>query len=437
MTHVAAFSILLVTVTLSLSRPRIGPLHIHHSWAAVFGAFLALALGVVPVPMVRVAAELLFFPILTIVSLMIITLVAESAGIFQAIAVKISHAAGGSGRRLFAYLFCAGTITGTVFTNDAAVLIFTPLVFELIEQVSDESWSTSNKIPFYFAVLYVANLVGAFVISNPINIVVSSLFDIQFGQYAAWMMLPALASILVSFVALALVFRRAIPARYHPERIQAPGGDTAFRRVTIVILLLTLAALLFQQVIRVPTWVVASAGAATLMMLSTRHRQQTPREILAGVGWDVLIFVFGIFIVAMGLRNAGMTHAIGSLLTVLGGESLVLLSVATAFVSAVSSSIMNNHPTVDMMSWVIRDLTLSAPETRHLALSALIGGDLGPKMLPIGSLAALLWFRILRSKGVDIPFSLYIFIGIPLTIVAVALSVFVLNAEYALVQWLD
>src|SRR4029453_13460140 len=126
MTQVAAFSVLLVTVTLSLSRPRVGPLHIHHSWAAVMGASLALALGVVPVAMLRVAAELLFFPILTVVSLMIITLVAAHAGIFQAIAVKISRAAGGSGPRLFAYLFFAETLAGTVFTNDAAVLIFTP-----------------------------------------------------------------------------------------------------------------------------------------------------------------------------------------------------------------------------------------------------------------------------------------------------------------------
>jgi arsenical pump membrane protein len=148
MPDVAAFSILALTVSLSLSRPAFGPIRIHHSTAAIIGAVLTLGLGLVPIDMVWVAARILFFPVVTIVSLMIITLIADRAGLFEVVARTIAHLGKGDGRKLFAYLFFAGTLTGTVFTNDAAVLIFTPLVVELIDDVQGRSWAVENKVPY-------------------------------------------------------------------------------------------------------------------------------------------------------------------------------------------------------------------------------------------------------------------------------------------------
>lgn len=404
--------------------------------AAVLGAFLSLALGVVPVELAVLALKLLFYPLVTMVSLMIITLVAERAGLFDVLAEFIAKAARGDGRRLFTYIFACGTLTGMLFTNDAAVLIFTPLVFDLVERAQGETWTIENKIPYYFAVLYVANLVGALVTSNPINIVVASMFHISFLDYAAWMFLPALASIVVSFAGLRLVFRGSVPDSFTwkagPDRVHA-------RRPLVVcslVLGVTLVGLFTESLTGFPTWLVALAGAIVLAGIHMTTERGTLASIARGVSWDVLVFVVGIFVVVLGLRRAGLTQQLGSVLAALADLGPTVLAFGTSLLAAVSSSVLNNHPTADMMGWAIRDLAAPVQQTKMMAFAALIGGDLGPKMLPIGSLAALIWFRLLRERGVQISYALYVKIGIPITLAAIVAAVLVLNAERALVPLL-
>jgi arsenical pump membrane protein len=437
MNEIGAFSILAVTVSLSLTRPKIGPIRLHHSYAAMIGAFLSLISGIVPLGLAFHALKVLFYPVITIVSLMIITLVAEQAGLFAVMATRIARMANGDARKLFKYLFFCGATTGALFTNDAAVLIFTPLVFNLVEEVKDPSWTHFNKVPFYFAVLYVANLVGAFVISNPINIIVSSLFGIDFLEYAKWMIIPALVSVTTSYFGLKAYFKNDIPATFVqiPEDTQDPK-NYFFMGMCAFALLLTLVGFFGSGVIGVPTWIVALTSAVMLLILHGVIKRSNSFEIVRHVGWDVIVFVIGIFIIAYGMRNAGLTDRIGHLLDNIPSSHLLKLTSVTGFTAAFFSSLMNNHPTANIMAMVIDDMKAPRSLTRMLVFSALIGGDLGPKMLPIGSLAALLWFRILRNKGVHITYSLYIKIGVPITLTAILLSILTLNAEFYIQHWL-
>lgn len=426
---IEAFSVLALTVSLSLARPRVGRVRIQPATAGLLGAVLTLLFGLVPIDLLALALKLLFFPLLTIVSLMITTLSAERAGLFDLLAQQLAAGSRGSGRRLFAYTFACGTVAGMIFTNDAAVLIFTPLVFQLIERVQGEDWTLENKIPFYFAVLYVANLVGALVTSNPINIVVASLFHIGFPEYALWMFFPAAASMLVSFAGLAFVFRHSIPRTYARG---VPPARVYDRRQLVhcsVVLLATLVGFFSESMTGIPVWLVASVGAATLLTLHAFSRNADVGSVVRDVSWDVLVFVVGIFVVVLGLRRVGLTHEIGVFLSSIVARGPSVMTLGTSLLAATFSSIMNNHPTADMMGWAIRDLALGEGQKRALAFAALIGGDLGPKMLPIGSLAALIWFRLLRDRGVEIRYSQYIRIGIPVTLAALVMAVLVLNAE--------
>lgn len=427
---VLAGCILGLTLFLALARPTIAGFRFEHGSAATLGAGLMLITGLVPYSLVLNTLQMLAYPLLTIVSLMVITQIAEDAGLLQKITNGVLRAGRGRGVRLFTLIFFTGAGVGMVFTNDAAILIFTPLVYAMVEEIAEPDWKLPQKLPFYFAVLYVGNLAGALIISNPINIIVGSFFDIGFVEYAVWMFLPALASIFVSYTGLRLAFRGRIPARYRmPSRLQQTHQSSPMTSACAIVLVVTLVGFFLQGATGVPIAIVACAGALILLSLHHAYGNSSVR-IIRLVGWDVIIFVLGIFIVAMGARNAGLTEFLSELIrniSVTLGEYSLLPTVA--LISGLCSSLINNHPTAGLMIWVVQDFELDRLQTTLMVYAALIGGDLGPKMLPIGSLAALMWFRILRQRGVDVSYWLYIRIGVPVTLAAILLAVLVLHLQ--------
>ncbi len=429
-----AISILLAVVALSLLQPAIGGFRIYPHWAALGGAVLMMLFGFVSPTEAFHSVQFMALPLLTLVSLMVMTLIADKIGLFVVFTNWLARISKGDAKRLFTYLFFGGTLIGALFTNDAAVLVLTPLVGTMLTDIKTKDWGLRAELPYFFAVLYVANLVGLLVISNPINIVVAKSFDISFLEYAKWMILPALASIVVTFAALRFYFRNDLPTHFafKEDRQTAPGGSVVFRRVAASIIAITLVGFFTQGITQFPVWAIAGVGALVITAGYMRTKEARIKELFCNIAWDVLLFVTAIFIVALGIANAGVTSELGTTLASVHQHSEALGVVTTSGTASVLSALMNNHPVAYTMSLAIHDMGISPSASQTHVFAALIGGDLGPKMLPIGSLAALLWFRILRNRGIHVSYWEYIKLGIPVTLLALAAAMAVLLAEMAL-----
>ncbi|HEX2085099.1 MAG TPA: SLC13 family permease [Solirubrobacteraceae bacterium] len=415
MREAAAVSALALTLGLTLRRPllptglRIGP-----GIAAVIGVAVALAVGGIHGDDVVEAGETLWRPFLTLIGLMVITGVAARLGLMERLGALVVPRAGGSPTRLFGLVFVLSAGTAAVLNNDAAILLLTPVVVLLVRGLYPGR--PALLVPFAFAVFMAAG-VAPFVTSNPMNTVVAGVADIDFNEYAATMAPVAVAAWVVTYLVLRAVFARDLrEAPEVPPAVPAKRWERP-QKQALALVIAVLAAYPVLALAGVEVFLVAAAGGLVALALSARHRAGRPLDVLrTNVAWEILVFLLGMFLLAEALRNAGVVDRLADLYEE-GGQGVIGVT------SAIGSALINNH-SMALTNLLAVEALPSTSDAQYFAL--LVGGDLGPRLLPIGSLAGLLWIAVLRGLGVEVTLRRFVTVGAAVTVPSLAVSLGVL-----------
>lgn len=382
------------------------------AWAPAIGALIGVlivcAAGWAGVADLQAAVHDLWRPLLVIVSIMVTSAAAAELGVFARFASWIEPYTRGPVKHAFRVTFALSAITSALLSNDAAILLVTPVVLELLRSVYPKR-NPKFVVPFSFAA-FVAAGVAPLPTGNPMNLVVASRAGIHFNEYALHMIPVAVVGWLVAYAALAWCFRDVLadeaPALgAAPPHVHLDGRA----RVVLTTAALSIASYPVLAALGYSPWTVA-VPAACICLAATRKLR-----VLREVSWELVPFLFGILVLATALSRTGITAQIGHLYAT---SPAPLPTVG--IVGTIGSALVNNHAMALMHSVVLAD----APD--RLVYAALVGGDLGPRLLPIGSLAGLLWLHSLRARNVEIRLSQFIKVGLIVTIPSVAASLAVL-----------
>jgi arsenical pump membrane protein len=341
---------------------------------------------------------------------MVMTGVVQEVGAFERLAARIeTRARGRSATSTFTTVFVLSAITPSLLNNDAAILILTPLVVTLIRRL----YPGNAKIltAFVFAV-FLAPGVAPFIVSNPMNMIVAEFAGLHFNSYAAVMLPISAAGALLTYIVLRLVFYRTLQrATFGAPRPAITIHRHPGERAAVGLMLAVFFAYPICASLGVDIYYVAVVGALGSLAIGRMYRVAPLAKLTSHVSVDILLFLWGIFLVVQALRSVGIVELLASIY----GPAPDVATVGVT--SALGSALIDNHP----MS-ILNMLALDRAHDAKPLLAALIGGDIGPRLLPIGSLAGLLWMDLLRRQRVTITIGQFVRLGTLVLVPTLALS---------------
>jgi arsenical pump membrane protein len=395
---------LAVSLTAAVARWRRAP-----DWiVAVAAAVVVVLVGAISLHGARTALGRLGPTVGFLAALLVLADGCRRAGVFDALGALMAFGSRRRPRRLLTMVFLAAAGTTAVLSLDATIVLLTPIVFATAARLP-----TSPR-PHVYACSHLANSASLLLpVSNLTNLLAFAACGVSFTRFAALMALPWLVAIAVEWVVLSRVFADDLRQTGEP-----PPDDSAAQRphmpaFALTVIGLTLVGFGISSIVGVaPVWF-ATAGAVAL---TVRRPPDSITSLIGAAEPTFLVFVLALGVVVTAAGEHGLSSVVDSLIP--HGASLPAL-LAVAAVSAVLANLVNNLPATLIIVAVV---SASAPGG---VLAMLIGVNVGPNLTYVGSLATLLWRRIVHAHDEDIDTREFLKLGaltVPASLVAATVA---------------
>jgi Na+/H+ antiporter NhaD/arsenite permease-like protein len=409
--QIAALAIFIAVMILIVSEK------VHRTLAALLGAALVLASGIVPF---EASLEHIDFNTLgVLVGMMLFVAAIKPSGLFEYVAIRAAKLVKGDPWRIMVALVIITALLSALLDNVTTVLLIGPMTFMICRELK------LDPVPFFITQILASNIGGtATLIGDPPNIMIGSATGLSFVDFLAIdgpIVLVVLAVTILCFrfiygrkLAVGDEYRAAIMALDEKEAV----ADRALFIKGIVMICLLTVAFALHGVLHLESSVIALCAAAVMMLIGKQNVEKT----VESVEWATIGFFGGLFIVVGALVETGLVEQVALFLVdaTLGQEVLAILVVLVA--SAVISAILDNIPFVATMIPVLLTMQANGVDTEPLWWALSLGACLGGNGTLIGASANVVLSGISTREGYPLTFIDFLKIGAPLMLLSILLS---------------
>ncbi|WP_405895862.1 SLC13 family permease [Streptomyces sp. NBC_00104] len=396
-------SVVLLVVVLGCAVAR--PFGLPEAVVAVPAAGIAVAAGAVSLDHARAEAELLGPVLGFLAAVLVLARLCDDEGLFQACGAWMARASAGRPRHLLGSTFALASGITAVLSLNATVVLLTPVVFATVARLG------ARPKPHVYATAHLSNTASLLLpVSNLTNLLAFTASGLTFTRFALLMAAPWAVAVAAEY----LVFRRFFAADLDAGAPSAeePAEAPELPMFALVTVLCTLAGFVVTSALGIePVWA-ALAGAVVLSVRALVRRTTSPGALFRSVSLPFLAFVLALGVVVRAVVDNGLADALGRVMPS-GTGLLALLGVAA--LAALLSNVINNLPAVLVL------IPAAAPLGTGAVLAVLLGVNIGPNLTYAGSLATLLWRRIVHQHDHDVDLGEFTRLGL-LTVPAALVS---------------
>jgi len=366
--------------------------------------------------------------------MMILVYLTQQTGVYDYIAIRAGQLSGGRSFAVVMSMAATTAVLSAFLDNLTTILLVVPVTFLLADALD------IDPIPLIIIEVIASNIGGtATLIGDPPNIIIAGASDLSFNDFILNL---APVVVVVFFAVIPLLYRWYRPHLQVEERNRryvmdldaaASIRDREELRRTGPVLALTILAFFAHQPLHIEPATVALTGAAVGLMITKVDVEQA----LSKIEWPTLFFFVALFVMVGALEETGaISHVADGLKDATGGERTAEL-LGITWLAAIGSATVDNIPFTTAMIPVVQELQAGGgggggDDAYWWALS--LGACLGGNATIIAAAANVAAAGLTERAGRPIGFVQFLRVGIPATLISLAISTAYLLVRYVMLN---